>query len=59
MVGFATADLVQAFPLVSTVWDVLLFGEFHSAGVAVVVSLVGMYGTYITAIGFLMASVST
>eukprot|EP00977_Amphora_coffeiformis_P019186 scaffold7007_cov146-Amphora_coffeaeformis.AAC.6 len=28
LVGYATADLVQAYPLVSTVWDILWFGEF-------------------------------
>ena len=27
--GFATADLVQAFPLVGTLWGVVLFGEFR------------------------------
>ncbi|KAG7350005.1 ureide permease [Nitzschia inconspicua] len=32
MVGFATADLVQAFPLVSTLWDILLFGEYQQGG---------------------------
>lgn len=31
MVGFATADLVQAYPLVSTIWDIWLFGEYRSA----------------------------
>mmetsp|Transcript_38275 Transcript_38275/g.93048 ORF Transcript_38275/g.93048 Transcript_38275/m.93048 type:complete len:686 (+) Transcript_38275:90-2147(+) len=30
LVGFATADLVQAYPIVSTLWDILLFGEFRS-----------------------------
>lgn len=29
LVGFATADLVQAFPLVSTLWDIFLFGEYR------------------------------
>jgi len=28
LVGFATADLVQAYPLISTFWDVVLFGEY-------------------------------
>ena len=31
IVGFATADLVQAYPIVSTLWDVMLFGEFRSS----------------------------
>lgn len=30
LVGFATADLVQAYPLVSTLWDVYWFGEYTS-----------------------------
>ena len=30
LVGYATADLVQAYPLVSTFWDILWFGEFAS-----------------------------
>jgi len=29
VVGFATADLVQAYPLVSTLWDMFLFGEYR------------------------------
>jgi Ureide permease len=29
VVGFATADLVQAYPLVSTLWDIFLFGEYR------------------------------
>jgi Ureide permease len=28
-VGFATADLVQAYPIVSTIWDIVLFGEYR------------------------------
>ena len=30
LVGYATADLVQAYPLVSTLWDVVWFGEFRT-----------------------------
>jgi hypothetical protein len=29
IVGFATADIVQAYPIISTIWDVLLFGEYR------------------------------
>jgi hypothetical protein len=29
LIGFATADLVQAYPLISTLWDFFLFGEYR------------------------------
>ncbi|CAB9529275.1 Ureide permease [Seminavis robusta] len=48
LVGYATADLVQAYPLVSTVWDVLWFGEFHSLRFPsrLATMLLGMYLAY-------------
>jgi glucose uptake protein GlcU len=58
LVGFATADLVQAFPLISTVWDMLIFGEFSNAGKLVVFYLSAMYAAYISAIGLLASSIS-
>jgi glucose uptake protein GlcU len=58
LVGFATADLVQAFPLISTVWDVLIFGEFSNAGNLVVFYLSAMYAAYISGIGLLAWSIS-
>jgi hypothetical protein len=58
LVGFATADLVQAFPLISTIWDVLVFGEFSSAGKLVLFYLSAMYVAYISAIGLLACSIS-
>jgi hypothetical protein len=33
MVGFATSDLVQPYPLVSTCWDIFLFRKFTKAEV--------------------------
>jgi hypothetical protein len=56
LVGFATADLVQAFPLISTLWDIFLFGEFRSAGGTVIFYILAMYSMYICGITFLISS---
>ena len=56
LVGFATADLVQAYPLVSTVWDICLFGEFKSAKGTVLFYLAAMYAMYSCGILFLISS---
>ena len=58
LVGFATADLVQAFLLIPTVWDVLIFGEFANAGELVAFHLSAMCAAYIIAIGLLASSIS-
>jgi len=58
MCGYATADLVQAFPLVSTVWDMFLFGEFRSvkcySGLAML--LIAMYVAYLSGIVLVASS---
>ena len=56
MVGFATADLVQAYPLVSTCWDVFLFGEFAKAGLSIRINIVAMYVMYMCGIFLIIAS---
>lgn len=56
LVGFATADLVQAFPIVSTCWDVALFGEFRNAGNSVMFYISAMYAMYISGIFFMISS---
>jgi hypothetical protein len=56
LVGFATADLVQAFPLVSTLWDIFLFGEFRRAGGTIIFYILAMYSMYICGITFLISS---
>jgi len=56
LVGFATADLVQAFPLVSTLWDIFLFGEYRNAGSMVLFYIFAMYAMYTCGIGFLISS---
>jgi glucose uptake protein GlcU len=57
LAGFATADLVQAFPLVATVWDVAVFGEFRHATRNVVGILVSMYLAYLAGIALLACSI--
>ena len=59
LVGYATADLVQAYPLVSTLWDILWFGEFaHVQWCCSRLSLllVAMYAAYMGGIVLLAMS---
>jgi hypothetical protein len=48
LAGFAAGDMIQAFPLVATVWDVIVFGEFRSASRNVMCALLFMYGAYVS-----------
>lgn len=57
LAGFATADLVQAFPLVATVWDVVVFGEFRHATHNVIVLLALMYCAYLLGVVLLACSI--
>ena len=60
LVGYATADLVQAYPLISTLWDILWFGEFaHVQWCCSRLSLllVSMYVAYVG--GIVLLSVSS
>ncbi|KAL2484693.1 Ureide permease 1 [Abeliophyllum distichum] len=54
--GYAAADAVQALPLVSTFWGILLFGEYRRSSRRTYVLLVGMLLMFIVAVGVLMAS---
>ncbi|GKB76336.1 ureide permease 1-like protein [Tanacetum coccineum] len=54
--GYAAADAVQALPLVSTFWGVLLFGEYHKSSRRTYVLLIGMLSMFVVAVGLLMAS---
>ncbi|KAI3467249.1 hypothetical protein Pfo_023912 [Paulownia fortunei] len=54
--GYAAADAVQALPLVSTFWGVLLFGEYRRSSRRTYILLVGMLLMFIVAVGVLMAS---
>lgn len=54
--GYAAADAVQALPLVSTFWGVLLFGEYRRSSKRTYILLSGMLFMFIVAVGVLMAS---
>ncbi|KAK4423687.1 Ureide permease 2 [Sesamum alatum] len=54
--GYAAADAVQALPLVSTFWGVLLFGEYRRSSRRTYLLLVGMLSMFIVAVSVLMAS---
>ncbi|CAM8953990.1 unnamed protein product [Rhodiola kirilowii] len=54
--GYAAADAVQALPLVSTFWGVLLFGEYRKSSKKTYVLLGGMLVMFIVAVGVLITS---
>ncbi|KAG6654153.1 hypothetical protein CIPAW_05G125500 [Carya illinoinensis] len=54
--GYAAADAVQALPLVSTFWAILLFGEYRKSSRRTYILLVSMLFMFIVAVGVLMAS---
>ncbi|PSS28832.1 Ureide permease [Actinidia chinensis var. chinensis] len=54
--GYAAADAVQALPLVSTFWGILLFGEYRRSSRRTYTLLAGMLSMFIVAVGVLMAS---
>uniref|UniRef100_A0A7N0UDQ8 Ureide permease n=2 Tax=Kalanchoe fedtschenkoi TaxID=63787 RepID=A0A7N0UDQ8_KALFE len=57
--GYAAADAVQALPLVSTFWGILLFGEYRRSSRKTYVLLAGMLLMFMVAVGVLMASAGT
>ncbi|KAK3222866.1 hypothetical protein Dsin_009891 [Dipteronia sinensis] len=54
--GYAAADAVQALPLVSTFWGVLLFGEYRKSSRRTYILLISMLLMFIVAVAILMAS---
>ncbi|CAK9316763.1 unnamed protein product [Citrullus colocynthis] len=54
--GYAAADSVEAFPLVSTIWGVVLFGEYRRSSRKTHVLLVSMLFMFTVAVVVLMAS---
>ncbi|KAF3644996.1 Ureide permease 5 [Capsicum annuum] len=54
--GYAAADAVQALPLVSTFWGVILFGEYRRSSGRTYTLLAGMLIMFIVAVAILMAS---
>ncbi|KAJ7561543.1 hypothetical protein O6H91_03G046900 [Diphasiastrum complanatum] len=54
--GYAAADAVQAMPLVSTVWGVLIFREYYRSSRKTYVLLASMLLMFVVAVAVLMAS---
>nr|APR63789.1 hypothetical protein [Populus tomentosa] len=54
--GYAAADAVQALPLVSTFWGILLFGEYRKSSRRTYVFLASMLLMFVAAVAVLMAS---
>ncbi|XP_074274797.1 ureide permease 2-like [Silene latifolia] len=54
--GYAAADAVQALPLVSTFWGVVMFGEYRKSSRKTYILLANMLLMFIAAVGILMAS---
>ncbi|KAK3421834.1 ureide permease 1 isoform X2 [Eucalyptus grandis] len=54
--GYAAADAVQALPLVSTFWGILLFGEYRRSSRRTYVLLVSMLFMFVVAVVLLIAS---
>lgn len=54
--GYAAADAVQALPLVSTFWGVVLFGEYRRSSRRTYIYLISMLFMFIVAVAVLMAS---
>ncbi|XP_062111457.1 ureide permease 1-like [Humulus lupulus] len=54
--GYAAADAVQALPLVSTFWGIILFGEYRKSSRRTYILLLSMLFMFIVAVAVLMAS---
>nr|CAB3465973.1 unnamed protein product [Digitaria exilis] len=54
--GYAAADAVQALPLVSTFWGILLFGEYRKSSRKTYILLGFMLFMFVAAVATLMAS---
>ncbi|XP_023884924.2 ureide permease 1 isoform X2 [Quercus suber] len=54
--GYAAADAVQALPLVSTFWGILIFGEYQRSSRKTYILLISMLFMFVVAVGVLMAS---
>ncbi|KAJ9174164.1 hypothetical protein P3X46_017222 [Hevea brasiliensis] len=54
--GYAAADAVQALPLVSTFWGIVIFKEYRKSSRRTYILLTSMLSMFIVAVGVLMAS---
>ena len=50
---------LQALPLVSTIWGVLLFGEYFRSSKRTYILLVGMLSMFVAAVALLISSSGT
>ena len=57
--GYAAADSVQALPLVSTFWGIVLFGEYRRCSKRTLFLLIAMLCAFAAAVGLLMGSSGT
>jgi len=57
--GYAAADSVQALPLVSTFWGIVLFGEYRRCSKRTFFLLIAMLCAFAAAVGLLMGSSGT
>ncbi|KAA6424880.1 hypothetical protein WJX79_006556 [Trebouxia sp. C0005] len=57
--GYAAADAVQALPLVSTFWGIVIFGEYRRATTKTYILLAAMLCMFAAAVGLLMGSSGT
>ncbi|KAL5225965.1 hypothetical protein ABZP36_012604 [Zizania latifolia] len=54
--GYAAADAVQALPLVSTIWGVIILGEYRRSSARTYLLLACMLTMFVVAVALLMAS---
>ncbi|KAH0852608.1 hypothetical protein HID58_090803, partial [Brassica napus] len=57
--GYAAADAVQALPLVSTFWGILLFGEYRRSSRRTYVLLISMLFMFIVAVASMKLALET
>ena len=57
--GYAASDLVQANPIIATIWGIAFFREYRKSSKAAYTFLVLMYLMYIAAVILLAVSAST
>ncbi|KAI9111674.1 hypothetical protein K1719_017364 [Acacia pycnantha] len=57
--GYAAADVVQALPLVSTFWGIVLFGEFRKSSGKTYILLGSMLSMFVVAVAVLIVMASS
>ena len=57
--GYAASDLVQANPIVATIWGIAFFREYRKSSRGAYICLALMYAMYISAVVLLAVSAET